>query len=124
MIIGTGIDIVEIQRIKKAAQKWGDTFLDKVFTKKELSYAKKRHFPYQHLAARFAAKEAVAKAFGDVNLISWKDIEVENLDNGKPQVKLSGAANLLKSKKGIKKIIISLSHSKHYAVANAILMGK
>ena len=124
MIIGTGIDIVEISRIKRAAQKWGDTFLNKVFTRKELEYSKKKHFPYQHLAARFAAKEAVAKAFGDVDQISWKDIEVNNLENGKPHIKLTGNANSLKNKRGINKIIISLSHSKNYAVANAILVNK
>jgi len=124
MILGSGIDIVEINRIKKASQKWGENFLNKVFTKKELDYSKKKHFPYQHLAARFAAKEAVAKAFGDVDEISWKEVEVENLNNGKPQIKLSGKANMLKNRKGIKKIIVSLSHSKNYAVASAILIGK
>jgi len=124
MIIGTGVDIVEIGRIKKAADKWKGKFLNRVFTDKELCYANSKKFSYQHLAARFAAKEAVLKAFGDssINDMEWKNIEIVNNHDGKPIVKLTGQAKKTMLKKGISDIIVSLSHTRNYAVANAILI--
>ncbi|MBI4335429.1 MAG: holo-ACP synthase, partial [Candidatus Omnitrophica bacterium] len=90
MIIGTGVDIVEIARIRQAANKWKDKFLNRVFTESELKYANSKKFAYQHLAARFAAKEAVLKAFGDssINSMEWKEIEIVNNKDGKPFVNL------------------------------------
>lgn len=125
MIIGTGVDIVEIDRIRKAARKWKDKFLERVFTDAELNYAKRKKFVYQHLAARFAAKEAVLKAFGDssINSMQWKEIEIVNNKDGRPLVKLSGMARRTKAKRRIGDIIVSLSHTKNYAVANAILVS-
>ena len=125
MILGAGVDIVEIDRIRKAAGKWKDKFLTRVFTDNELKYASGKKFSYQHLAARFAAKEAVLKAFGDasINSMEWRNIEIVNNKDGKPFVRLTGEARKTLDKMGAGEIIVSLSHTKNYAVANAILVS-
>ena len=124
MIAGVGIDIVEIARIRSAMIRWKESFLKRIFTDNEINYSKKKKFSYQHLAARFAAKEAVLKAIGDssINRIEWCDVEVINDEFGKPVIRLSGEAKKIKEKKNISDIIISMSHTKTYAVANAILI--
>jgi holo-[acyl-carrier protein] synthase len=126
MIIGTGVDIVEVSRIKNAAVRWKENFLKRIFTDKELNYSKERTTSYQHLAARFAAKEAVLKALGNgwTNRVEWKDIEIWNEKSGKPNVRLSGEVERLSKKMGVGDIIISMSHTRTYAVANAILIKK
>ena len=117
MILGTGVDITEVNRIKKAVEKWGDAFLSRVFTSDELINAKLRGSLYQHLAGRFAAKEAVFKALGDTEL-NWKDVEILNDKEGKPFCKL------LNSKGRGLQAIVSISHVKNYALANAIVTKK
>lgn len=126
MILGTGIDIVESFRMKDAIKKWGDNFLSKMFTKREIAYSNSRRFSHQHLAARFAAKEAVVKAFGEPRKypIKWTDIEILNDDEGKPVIKFHEDALKLKNKKKVSDVIVSMSHSKNYAVANVILLRK
>lgn len=126
MIEGSGIDIVEVKRIKSSVKKWGRRFLDKIYTKRELAYCKAKGAPEQHLAARFAAKEAVYKAFGGDKEISivWTDVEILNEKNGKPKVLLKGNAKKLKEKRRISKVVISLSHTKNYAVGNCILLRR
>ena len=114
MILGTGVDITEVTRLKKAVEKWGEAFLNKVFTDEELANAKTRGSLYQHLAGRFAAKEAVFKALGDADL-SWKDVQILNDKEGKPSCKI------LNSRGKGTRIIVSISHVKNYAVANAIV---
>jgi holo-[acyl-carrier protein] synthase len=123
-IVGTGVDIVEISRIKQAAKKWSDKFLRRIFTEKELEYAHGKNIPYQHLAARFAAKEAVLKAIGDstIHRIEWTNVEILNDEHGKPVINLSGYAKRIKQQKNISDIIISMSHTRTYAVANAIMI--
>jgi len=117
MIIGTGVDITEVKRLRQAVEKWGQIFLDRVFTREELDNAKTRGSLYQHLAGRFAAKEAVFKALGDKNL-NWKDVQILNDKEGKPSCVIRNGRN--------KKIDvhISISHVKNYAVANAIITQK
>ena len=124
MILGTGIDIVEISRIKKASLQWKDKFLERIFTDKEIEYSKERPYSYQHLAARFAAKEAVLKAFGNgwKKQAEWTDIEIWNEESGKPQVKLYGPLKKMQQEMNVEDIIISLSHTHTYAVASAILI--
>ncbi|MDD5073449.1 MAG: holo-ACP synthase [Candidatus Omnitrophica bacterium] len=124
MIEGFGVDIVEVKRIKAAAKKFGARFLDKIFTKRELAYCRRRVSPEQHLAARFAAKEAVYKAFGGDgnNPIAWTDVEIINDKHGKPLIVLKGTAKRLMTKRGVKKAVVSLSHTKNYAVGNCILL--
>jgi len=114
MILGTGIDIIEIQRIQKAIDRWGKNFLTHVFTEKEIQYAQDHKFPTQHFAARFAAKEAVFKAIGDNPNIYWKDLEILNDQKGKPYC-------IFSDKSFKNKILISLSHTENYAVASAII---
>ncbi len=125
MIIGTGIDIVEISRIKNAARKWKKDFLSKIFTDKELEYSNEKTLSYQHLAARFAAKEAVLKALGSglTSRMEWKDIEVWNEESGKPNVRLGGEVKHISRSMGVKDIIISMSHTRTYAVASVILVN-
>ena len=114
MILGIGVDIIEIERIQKAIDRWGDHFLNHVFTKQEIAYAQKHKYPTQHFAARFAAKEAVLKAIGDNAHINWKDIKIINEANGRPQCNLD-------KKKFNKKILISISHTHVYAIASAAI---
>ncbi len=121
MIIGIGTDIVEIERIKKSVEKYGEKFLNKIFTQAELAYSLPKKNKFQHLAARFAAKEAVVKALADCcnDGFNWKDIEIINSENGKPEVRLFGKfAEYISDGKSIK---ISLSHEKNYAIAFAVL---
>jgi len=117
MIKGTGVDITEVTRLRKAIEKWGDDFLNRIFTKEELENAKTRGSLHQHLAGRFAAKEAVFKALGDAKL-SWKDVEIINDKEGKPH------CTILSSQGKKVNVHISISHVKNYAVANAIITEK
>jgi len=121
MIAGTGIDIIKVERIKTAVDRWGQNFLRKVFTDNEIKYAKSRRFSSEHLAARFATKEAVLKAFGDDKWVDWKNIEISHAKSGKPEVKLSGYLDKLRKDRNINGVAVSMSHTKDYAVANAIL---
>lgn len=117
MIIGTGVDITEVRRLRQAVEKWGDDFLNRIFTAEELKNAKERGSLYQHLSGRFAAKEAVFKALGDKEL-NWKDVQVLNDKEGKPHCSiLNGRGKKLD-------VHISISHVKTYAVANAIITQK
>ena len=126
MIVGTGIDIVEVFRMRDAISKWGDNFLTKVFTDKEIKYSNSKRFAPQHFAARFAAKEAVVKAFGVARKypLNWTDIEIFNDSEGKPVISFSNDALKLKKLKNVSEVIVSMSHSKNYAVANVILLRK
>ena len=126
MIEGFGVDIVEVKRVKAAVKRYGRRFLDKIYTKREIDYCRSKGAPEQHLAARFAAKEAVYKAFGGGGkiTIAWTDVEIINEKNGKPKVILKGSAKRLMDKRKIRKAVISLSHTKNYAVGNCILVGK
>ncbi len=124
MIFGTGVDIVEVFRMRDAIERWGDSFLSKMFTPREVKYANSRRFSHQHFAARFAAKEAVIKAFGEPRRfpIRWTDIEVLNDREGKPVIEFHDDALKLKKMKKVNDVIVSMSHSKNYAIANVILL--
>jgi len=117
IIVGTGVDITEVRRMRQAIDKWGEGFLSRIFTEKELENAQNRGSLHQHLAGRFAAKEAVFKALGDMGL-NWKDVQILNDTDGRPHC-------LILSGKGKKMDVhISISHIKNYAVANAIVTQK
>jgi holo-[acyl-carrier-protein] synthase len=124
MIEGSGIDIVEIERFKEAHQRWGDSFLRKIFTREEINYSLEKRFPYQHLSARFAAKEATLKAFGNGwgGLVSLNLIEIFNDKDGKPHIKLKGDLEKLYKERNLADIVVSMSHSKRFAVASCILV--
>jgi holo-[acyl-carrier protein] synthase len=121
MIRGIGIDIVDIQRIEESVKKYNRQFLEKIFTTLEIAYCTSKQNPYGHFAARFAAKEAVAKALstGWGGGFRWKDVEVSNDSAGKPAVRLSG--DLKKLLEG-NSILLSLSHSDTTVVAVAIII--
>jgi len=112
MVRGSGIDIVEIPKLEKAVRRWGDVFLRRVYTDTELSYARSKRYPMQHLAARFAAKEAIFKALGTKPDIAFRDIEIYNDKFGKPLCRIRNKRSL---------ISLSLSHTENYAVACAII---
>lgn len=126
MISGIGVDIVEIGRMKSAVNKWGAHFLNKMFTEREIKYSNSKRFCHQHFAARFAAKEAVVKAFGGTGKfpIKWTDIEILNDREGKPMVEFSGDAVKLKDLKKVSQVLLTMSHSKDYAVANAVVITR
>lgn len=121
MKITTGVDIIEIERVKDSIKETNGKFCDRVYTEKEIRYCEsKKAQKYQHYAVRFAAKEAVFKALSPLLNnkydIEWKEIEVLNDENGRPYVKIfNDKANKIQS------IDISMSHCKEYAVANVII---
>jgi holo-[acyl-carrier protein] synthase len=121
---GIGVDIVETARIASSIERFGERFLRRVFTEAECSYCASMPQPERHFGARFAAKEAVSKAFGTGigASVGWRDIEILRRESGAPYIALHGPAADLATKLGITEALISLSHSDHYAVANAILI--
>jgi len=122
MIDAIGIDIIEIERIKKAIKRYGDSFTNRVFTPWEIQYCRGKIDPFFSYAGRFAVKEAVFKAVGTgfAEGVKWTSVEVVNDPSGQPQVRLGQA---IKKHIGEKKILITLSHSRDHAVAVAILMS-
>ncbi|MEI7959202.1 MAG: holo-ACP synthase [Verrucomicrobiota bacterium] len=125
-IIGIGIDLVENERIAGSITRLGDRFLERVFTEGEIGYCKKMRHPAPHYAVRFAAKEAVAKAFGCGigEQLSWLDIEVTRSDAGVPALVLHGRGRELATARGVEQILLSLSHTEHYSTANVLLAGR
>ncbi len=121
MIFGIGIDIVNIKRIKQVVEKWGEKFLEKVFTDGEISYCYEKKDPFLSLAVRFAAKEALIKAMGSIDSVSLRDIEVVNVDMGKPIIKVRGKLEEFFCKHMIKKVHLSLSHEHDYGIACVVL---
>lgn len=125
-MLGIGVDIVETTRIQSSLDRFGDRFLRRVFTQGERDYCSAMPFPARHYGARFAAKEAVSKAFGTGigRQIGWRDIEVKRKETGEPYVLLHGSAADLAATLGVLHALISLSHSDHYSVANATLIAR
>ena len=122
MIFGTGIDIIEVDRIKNSIQKYSDRFKKKIFTQKEIDYCHSQADPAKHFAARFTVKEAVLKCFGTgmTGGILWKDIEVGKLNSGQPVLNLHGNGKKLFNQLNLKHIHVSITHDKTYAAAHAI----
>ena len=121
-IYGIGIDIVETERVEESIRKFGERFLNRIFTEHEQQYCAKMAYPASHYAVRFAAKEAVSKAFGTGigTEMSFVDIEIFRNDLGKPSAALSGKAKEFAKLNGIAEVMISLSHSDAHAAANAV----
>ena len=119
MVLGVGIDIVEIDRIKNALEKWNARFLEKVFTETEINYCNSKANPAQHFAARFAAKEAFYKALpkNKEYSVSWKEIEVISMKDGNPVIRFIDKRKELASIN----VHLSLSHSLNSAVAVVVL---
>lgn len=118
MVTGVGTDIIEIERVARAAQKSGERFLNRVFTAEELAFCLQRRDPWPCLAARFAAKEAVFKALG-TGFTAWHDVEVTGGGDRPVGVKLGGAAERHARSRGIASILISVAHDRGRAIAYA-----
>jgi holo-[acyl-carrier protein] synthase len=122
VVVGIGIDVVEIARIRRLRERWQDRFLQRVFTEAELAYALRRHDPAQHLAARFAAKEATLKALGTgLSMgVRWREMEVRRPRGQAPCLMLSGRTAELADARGIRRLHVSLSHDAGLAVAQVL----
>jgi holo-[acyl-carrier protein] synthase len=122
-VIGIGVDLVECARIERSLERFGDRFLHRVFTDGEIEYSMSMKFPARHLAARFAAKEAVSKAFGTGigKAMGWRDIDVHKKPSGEPFLVFGGGADKLAKERGVKNALITLSHSEQHAVACIVL---
>src|SRR5205823_2642452 len=125
MIFGIGIDTIEVPRIEKTIAEYGDQFLTRIYTVDEIAYCNWRKFSAEHFAARFAAKEAFAKAIGTGirRGFIWKEVEVRNEYSGKPIIKLHGTMiekveNIVKSNYQIQ---LSLTHTKNIAEATVVI---
>jgi len=126
-VLGTGIDLVENKRMYEMLKKWGQVFKSRVFLPGEQAYCDSKSMPCRHYAGRFAVKEAVSKAFGTGvgPHLSWLDMEVvRDRRTGAPSVKIRGKADRLVRKHKVARILISLSHTKNYAVAHALLLSR
>jgi holo-[acyl-carrier protein] synthase len=123
-VIGIGIDLEEISRVERIFS--SPRALTRVFTSHEITYCQPKRHCFQHLAVRFAAKEAVFKALGTglSGGLHWIDAEVRNEPSGKPYLILSGPAKALADQLGVHTILVSLSHSRQYAIAQVMLLGR
>ena len=123
MILGTGIDIVETKRIREILEEFGERFLNRIFHDAEAAYARTMKKADLHLAARFAAKEAISKAFGTGigEHLGWKDMEIRRRESGEPYVVMHGKGLELMKSRGVTAIHVSLSHTDSYAAASAVL---
>ena len=125
MILGTGIDIIEVARIAASFEKFGERFVNRILLPDEIAYCRRHRQPAPFLAARFAAKEAISKAFGTGigAQLGWQDMEIRRKESGEPYVVLHGKGKLLFETRNAKQLLVSLSHTENYAAATAILEG-
>jgi len=123
MIYGTGVDLVKISRMDRVIQKWGDRFVNRIFTSDEVKICNGRAFPPSAFALRFAAKEAFSKAIGlgMTQGVRWKDIEVFHYPGGRPGLRLHGEASEICRKTGITACHLSLSDEREYGIAMVVL---
>lgn len=123
MILGNGIDLAEVDRIKASIERFGNRFLERVFTPKEIAYVERKANKFERYAARFAAKEAGMKAIGTGwrHGVRWQDFEVMNLPSGRPTLSLHGVAGEVAQRLGVKSISLSLTHTTQYGMAFVIL---
>ena len=122
MIVGTGIDLAEVPRIRASIERYGVRFLDRIYTEGEQAYVQRKANRFERYAARFAAKEAGMKALGTGwrRGVRWQDFEVANLPSGRPTLKLHGIAAQFAEKLGVRNISLSLTHTAEYGQAFVI----
>jgi holo-[acyl-carrier protein] synthase len=125
MIVGTGVDLAEVERIRAAIARYGRKFIDRIYTVSEIEYVERKANRYERYAGRFAAKEAGMKAIGTGwrRGVRWQDFEVANLPSGRPTLKLHGAAAAIARQIGVKSISLSLTHTAELGMAFVILEG-
>jgi holo-[acyl-carrier protein] synthase len=123
MIVGTGVDIAEVPRIRECIERFGDRFLQRIFTAGEIRYCERKANRYERYAARFAAKEAGMKALGTgwSRGVRWRDIEVVRPPGQRPTIQFHGEAAAIAANLGTKNIALSITHTSEQALAHVIL---
>jgi len=122
VILGTGVDLAEVPRIRASIERYGEKFIRRIYTPAEIAYVERKANKYQRYAARFAAKEAGMKAIGTGwrRGVTWQDFEVANLPSGKPTLLLHGVAADFAGKLGVKNISLSITHTAELGMAHVI----
>jgi holo-[acyl-carrier protein] synthase len=125
VIIGSGVDLAEVPRIRAAIERYGDKFIKRIFTPVEIAYVERKANKYERFAARFAAKEAGMKALGTGwrRGVRWQDFEVVNLPTGRPTLRLHGIALEIAERSGVKNIALSLTHTAETSLAHVLFEG-
>jgi len=123
MVVGIGIDLVEVARIGAELDRDGAAFRERLFTPEEIAYSDRMRYPARHYAARFAAKEALFKALGIgcPHLGAWREVEVRREPSGAARIHLSGAAAGAAAERGARRILLSLSHTERWATASVVV---
>jgi holo-[acyl-carrier protein] synthase len=123
MIVGVGVDLAEVPRIRAAIERYGAHFIERIYTPAEIAYVDRKANRYERYAARFAAKEAGMKAIGTGwrRGVRWKDFEVANLPTGKPTMRMHGVAAQVALRLGVQNISLSITHTAETALAHVIL---
>ena len=125
MLIGTGVDLIEIERIAHSIERYGERFLRRVYTDQEIAYCSRKRASAESFAARFAAKEAGAKALGTgiSRGVTWNEFQVSRQPGGRPVLELHGRAAVLAKELGVRAISLSLTHSSSLAMASVVMEG-
>jgi holo-[acyl-carrier protein] synthase len=123
VIVGTGVDLAEVPRIRASIERFGPRFVERIYTPLEIAYVERKANRFERYAARFAAKEAGMKAIGTGwrHGVTWKDFEVANLPSGRPTLKLTGVAARVAEKLGVRNICLSITHTAETGLAYVIL---
>ena len=123
MIVGTGVDLAEVPRIRASIERFGARFVERIYTAGEIAYVERKANRFERYAARFAAKEAGMKAIGTgwKRGVTWRDFEVANLPSGRPTLRLHGAAARIAEKLGVRNVLLSLTHTSELGMAHVIL---
>ena len=125
MILGTGVDLAEVARIREAIGRYGERFIRRIYTDGEIAYVERKANRFERYAGRFAAKEAGMKAIGTgwKRGVRWQDFEVSNLPSGRPTLRLHGEAARVAESMGVKTISLSITHTAELGMAHVILEG-
>ena len=123
MIVGTGVDLAEVPRIKASIERFGARFVERIYTPAEIAYVERKAIRFERYAARFAAKEAGMKAIGTGwrHGVRWQDFEVANLPSGKPTLRFHGVAAQIAEKLGVRNVALSITHTAELGMAHVIL---
>jgi holo-[acyl-carrier protein] synthase len=121
--VGTGVDLAEVPRIQASIERFGEKFIQRIYTAREIAYVERKANKFERYAARFAAKEAGMKAIGTGwrRGVRWQDFEVANLPSGKPTLLLHGVAAEFAERLGVKNVSLSLTHTRELGMAHVIL---
>jgi holo-[acyl-carrier protein] synthase len=125
MILGTGVDLAEVARIRDAVERYGRRFIERIYTPAEIAYVERKANRFERYAGRFAAKEAGMKAIGTGwrRGVRWQDFEVANLPSGRPTLRLHGEAAKIAARLGVKSVQLSITHTAELGMAHVILEG-